>query len=159
MKLNNKGFGIKESIIYLSILLLILLIASCSVSSFYDSLEKSRNENYQESYLFDTENPNDDDVVKDDEDDSNVINYEYYYEAEDKFETAAINYATSKGLTDSEITVYLDELVKLGFMENKIVDYVSGKTCSGYVILTYNNFNYDSKGYILCTNYKTEGFR
>ena len=43
MKLNNKGFGMRETLIYLSILLLVLLIASCSISSFYDDLEESRN--------------------------------------------------------------------------------------------------------------------
>ena len=162
MKLNNKGFGMKESLIYLCILLLILLIAACSVSSFYDTLEETRDENYQDNYLFDVddeEEEEDNDVVIDDEDSSIVIDYEYYHDAEDSLERVAVNYATAKGITDGITTVYLDELVKNGYMEKKIVDYVSGKSCTGYANVTYSNGLYDADGYILCTNYKTEGFR
>ena len=160
MKLNNKGFGMKESLIYLCVLLLVLLIASCSVSSFYDTLEDTRNENYQDDYLFDVdEDEEENTVIVDDEDSSIVINYDYYHDAEGDFESASIRYARDKGLTEGVVTVYLDELVKSGYMNKKIVDYVSGKTCTGYANLTYSNGDYDSDGYIMCTNYKTEGFR
>lgn len=160
MKLNNKGFGMKESLIYLCVLLLILLIASCSVSSFYDTLEESRNENYQDSYLFDVdEDEEDSDVIVDDEDSSIVIDYEYYRAKEDVLASSAIRYARDKALTESTNTVYMDELVKNGYMDNKVVDYVSGKTCTGYADVSYANGVYDADSYLLCTNYKTEGFR
>lgn len=160
MKLNNKGFGMKESLIYLCILLLILLVASCSVSSFYDTLEETRNDNYQDSYLFDVEEDEDDDeVIVDDEDSSIVIDYDYYQIKEESLANSAIRYARDKGLVEGINTVYLDELVKTGYLDNKIVDYVSGKVCTGYANVTYENGVYDADGYLLCTNYKTEGFR
>lgn len=160
MKLNNKGFGMKESLIYLCVLLLILLIASCSVSSFYDTLEESRNDDYQDSYLFDVdEDEEDSDVIVDDEDSSIVIDYEYYRAKEDVLVSSAIRYARDKALTERVNTIYMDELVKNGYMDNKVVDYVSGKTCTGYVDVSYANGVYDADGYLLCTNYKTEGFR
>jgi hypothetical protein len=161
MKLNNKGFGMKESLIYLCILLLILLVASCSVSSFYDTLEETRNEDYQDSYLFDVEEDEDDDseIVIDDEDSSIVIDYEYYRAKEDVLASSAIRYARDKALTESINTIYMDELVKNGYLDNKIVDYVSGKVCTGYANVNYDNGIYDADGYLLCTNYKTEGFR
>ena len=160
MKLNNKGFGMKESLIYLCVLLLILLIASCSVSSFYDTLEESRNDDYQDSYWFDVdEDEEDSDVIVDDEDSSIVIDYEYYRAKEDVLASSAIRYARDKALTESVNTIYMDELVKNGYMDNKVVDYVSGKTCTGYVDVSYANGVYDADGYLLCTNYKTEGFR
>ena len=160
MKLNNKGFGMKESLIYLCVLLLVLLVASCSVSSFYDTLEETRNDDYQDSYLFDVDEDEDEnDVVIDDEESSIVINIEYYHAKEDVLSSSAIRYARDKGMTDSTNTIYMDELVKTGYMDNKVVDYVSGKTCTGYAEVSYADGVYDADGYLLCTNYKTEGFR
>lgn len=160
MKLNNKGFGMKESLIYLCVLLLILLVASCSVSSFYDTLEETRNDDYQDSYLFDVnEDEDDSDVVIDDEESFIVVDYDYYRAKEDVLASSAIRYARDKGMIDVSNTIYMDELVKTGYMDNKIVDYVSGKTCTGYANVSYVDGVYDADGYLLCTNYKTEGFR
>ena len=162
MRLNNKGFGMKETLIYLSILLLVLLIASCSISSFYDDLENSRNHDTEESYLYDEDDDTNTTVGSDDvdldKDDSN-IDYKHYYNAEKRFEEAAEDYALKHGFGTSLTTVSLDEVVSDGLLENKIVDYVDGTACTGYANVTYVNGDYEANTYILCTNYKTEGYR
>ena len=119
MKLNNKGFGMRETLIYLSILLMVLLIASCSISSFYDDLEESKNEEYVPSYGYDVEDDND--VVSDDEEDI-VINYTPYYLAEARFREAAENYANAYSLRDSLTTLKLEDVDKSGYLDETIVD-------------------------------------
>lgn len=160
MKLNNKGFGMRETLVYLSVLLLILLIASCSISSFYDDLEESKNEEYVPSYLYDTEDDEDNDVVDDEEEDI-VINYTPYYLAEAKFRDAVEVYAEAYSLYDGLTTVKLEDVDNAGYLEQTIVDSVDGSKCTGYANVQYdNNYgSYDIDVYISCSNYKTEGYR
>jgi hypothetical protein len=162
MKLNNKGFGMRETLIYLSILLLVLLIASCSISSFYDDLEESRNEEYVPSYGYDVDEEDEsDDVVSDKEEDI-VINYTPYYLAEARFKEAAENYANAYSLRDSLTTLKLEDVDKSGYLDETIVDAVDGSKCTGYANVTYEDKYggiYDVDVYISCANYRTEGYR
>ena len=160
MKLNNKGFGMRETLVYLSILLMVLLIASCSISSFYDDLEESKNEEYVPSYGYDVEDEEDNDVDSDDED--IVINYTPYYLAEARFREAAENYAIAYSLRDSLTTLKLEDVDKSGYLDETIVDAVDGSKCTGYANVTYEDKYggvYDIDVYISCANYRTEGYR
>lgn len=157
MKLNNKGFGMKETLIYLAVLLLMLLIASCSVMSFYDDLETSK-ENEREHYE-NIENDSDNNVVIVDDEDNINIDYKQYYNAEKKFETAVKDYALNNGFGSTLNTVTLEEVVKSGSLKDPIVDYVDGSKCTGYANVYYQNADYQVSVYLLCTNYKTEGYR
>lgn len=160
MKLNNKGFGMRETLVYLSILLMVLLIASCSISSFYDDLEESKNEEYVPSYGYDVEDEEDNDVDSDDED--IVINYTPYYLAEARFREAAKNYANAYSLRDSLTTLKLEDVDKSGYLDETIVDAVDGSKCTGYANVTYEDKYggvYDIDVYISCANYRTEGYR
>lgn len=157
MKLNNKGFGMKETLIYLAVLLLMLLIASCSVMSFYDDLETSK-ENEKEHYENENNN-NDNNVVIVDDDDNINIDYKQYYNAEKKFETAVKDYALKNGFGSTLNTVTLEEVVKSGSLKDPIVDYIDGSKCTGYANVYYQNADYQVSVYLLCTNYKTEGYR
>lgn len=159
MKLNNKGFGMKETLIYLCLLLLVLLVASCSVSTFYDNLEVTKNEDYVESYLFDVEDEDDDSSVIDETEDEELeIDYEHYYDEEKRFEFAVMDYLDDH-YTSEDTTIYLDELVENGYMKRKIVDSIDGKSCSGYAEVSINDNGYKVEPYILCSNYETEGYR
>lgn len=155
MKLNNKGFGMKETLIYLAVLLLMLLIASCSISSFYDGLESSKNRE-KDNYV---ETDDDNVVIVDGDDDDIIIDYKHYYKAESKFELAVKDYALDHGFGTTLNTVTLDEVVKDGYLDSPIVDYVDGSKCTGYANVTYANADYQASVYLLCTNYKTEGYR
>lgn len=161
MKLNNKGFGMRETLIYLSILLMVLLIASCSISSFYDDLEESKNEDYVPFYGYDVEDEEDNDVVSDDEEDI-VINYTPYYLAEVRFKEAVENYANAYSLRDSLTTLKLEDVDKSGYLDESIVDAVDGSKCTGYANVAYEDKYggiYDIDVYISCANYRTEGYR
>ena len=160
MKLNNRGFGMKETLIYLCLLLLVLLVASCSVSTFYDNLEVSKNEDYVDSYLFDVDDDIEENVdsVIDDSNDEMEIDYEHYYDEEKRFEFAVMDYLDDHYL-DENSTIYLDELVESGYMKRKIVDSIDGKSCSGYANVSVSDSGYQVEPYILCSNYETEGYR
>lgn len=158
MKLNNKGFGMRETLVYLSILLMVLLIASCSISSFYNDLENGSDDN-DYSYLDNIDESNDE-VINEEEEIE--INYTSYYLAEAKFREAAKNYAYDYNLSDSLNTVSLSDVYNAGYLSNKIVDVVDGSECSGYANIEFRNVYggvYDIDAYISCTNYKTEGYR
>lgn len=158
MKLNNKGFGMKETLIYLAVLLLMLLIASCSVMSFYDDLETSK-ENEREHYENEENNNTNNNVVIVDDEDNINIDYKQYYNAEKKFETAVRDYALKNGFGLTLNTVTLEEVVKSGSLADPIVDYIDGSKCTGYANVYYQNADYQVSVYLLCTNYKTEGYR
>lgn len=159
MKLNNKGFGMKETLIYLCLLLLVLLVASCSVSTFYDNLEMTKNEDYVDSYLFDVDDEDDDSSVIDETEDEEIeIDYEHYYDEEKRFEFAVMDYLEDHYVNEDTI-IYLDELVEDGYIKRKIVDSIDGKSCSGYADVSINDSGYQVEPYILCSNYETEGYR
>lgn len=177
MKLNNYGFGYKETFIYLGILLLLLLFTSYSISSFYEGLESDKKEDF--SYLSNVDtnkknntgtsvntnnnnNNNDDYPSYDKQEDNNfqVIQMDHYYNAEKKFFSAVTRYAVENNIPKSEYlyTVRLEDLVKLKYM-NKVVDYVDGSECAGYGNIISDEDGYQVSVYISCSNYKTEGYR
>ena len=180
MKMNNYGFGFKETFLYLSILFLLLLFTSCSISSFYKDLESGKKDDYSnlDGYLFDVENnkkPTTDSSVNnnntnsydnypsyDTQEDNNfqVIQMDHYYNAEKKLYSAVTRYAVENNIPKSEYlyTITLDDLVKLKYMD-KVVDYVDGSTCSGYGNIMSDDDGYQVSVYISCSNYKTEGYR
>lgn len=164
MKLNNKGFGMKETLVFLSILLTLLLIASCSISSFYNDLEND--DNNDSIYLYDgheDDEDKDDVVVGDDKEDEDVVtNYTPYYYAEGKFKEAALNYAKAHSLDSTLTTLYLSDLDKSGYLDYNIVDAKDGTKCTGYAnieTLDAESGLYDIEVFISCSNYKTKGYR
>lgn len=173
MKLNNYGFGMKETVIYLSILFLILLFVSCSISSFYRDLEfaqssESKKEGYLPDYIESNGSSVNDTVIAttpsiDLNGDTNVqvIQMNHYYEAEQKLYQAAMNYAVENSIPPSEYvyTVRLEDLINLKYMSSKIVDYVDGSECSGYSNIISDSDGYQVESYIYCKNYKTEGYK
>ena len=162
MKLNNKGFGMKETLIYLSILLLVLLIASCSISSFYDDLENSKDDEYVPSYNYENDDDDEDEVIVDDEDEKIEINYAQYYIAEANFKDAVELYANAYELRDSLTTLKLEDIENSGYLEKDIVDVVDGSKCTGYANVEYEDVyggRYNIDVFISCANYRTEGYR
>lgn len=177
MKLNNCGFGYKETFVYLGLLLLLLLFTSYSISSFYEGLESGKKDDF--SYLSNVDsnnktntstnvntnnnyNSNDDYPSYDQQEDSNfqVIQMDHYYNAEKKFFSAVTRYAVENNIPKSEYlyTVDLKDLVRLKYMD-KVVDNVDGSECAGYGNIISDDDGYQVSVYISCSNYKTEGYR
>lgn len=173
MKMNNYGFGFKETFIYLGLLLLILLFTSYSISSFYDNVEINNEEKF--SYLSNINENNNKPVENnnsifdndypsyDQNEDTNVqvIPMDYYYDAEKKLYDAVMKYALENEIPASEYlyTVRLEDLIKLKYIDKKIVDYVDGSDCTGYGNIIADSDGYQVDSYIYCKNYKTEGYK
>ena len=160
MKLNNNGWGYRDMIIYTSIILIALIFVTLSISSFYDGIVNA-------DYGNDTYTPTGSYVDKDEkeesmlnENNSNVINTDYYTWLETKLKSATLDYLNtySYDISDNIMNVSLDTLVSFGFIE-RLYDQSGTNMCSGYsnVFLT-NDGMYEIKPYISCSNYVTNGY-
>lgn len=145
--MNNKGFGLNEMIIYSTIILVFLLIATFYVISLYseinsDGIKKSElptNENVV------TETNSSKDSVKEE-----LPNYLSY---EQELESASFNYLEDNEMVvNNEMRLEYDNLLNSGYV-SKMND-----NCSGYVIVYPQDNNFSVKSYIKCDNYMTEGY-
>lgn len=159
VKLNNNGWGYRDMIIYSSIILIALIIVAVSISSFYDDLSNSINNN-------NTYKPNSNVVQPEEEgnsDNTNTTpstNTNYYVWLESQLKSATLDYLNtySYDLTDNIMNVSLDTLVSFGFIE-QLYDQSGNNICSGYsnVFITTDG-QYEIKPFINCSNYVTSGY-
>lgn len=155
MKLNNHGFGMRDMIIYLCVLLLFLLIAVYSINSFYKTLEKDANaskEVVHESQKEDTSTSVD---TKEE-----PVDYNYYYTLEEKLKEATLSYMHDYpyDLSSSIEKVTSGTLINLDYID-PMMDQFGNNTCSGYSNV-YQDMNQDYVlyTYISCSNYTTDGY-
>lgn len=158
MKLNNNGWGYRDMIIYSSIILIALIIVAVSISSFYDDLSNSINNN--------TYKPNTNVVQSEDNGGENSTNQtpstntNYYVWLESQLKSATLDYLNtySYDLTDNIMNVSLETLVSFGFIE-QLYDQSGNNVCSGYsnVFITTDGL-YEIKPFINCSNYVTSGY-
>lgn len=148
MKLNNHGWGLKDMIIYFSIILFLLIFVTILVHSFYTSVNKEQKLREDKIYEEVVEKP-----FSDDDNKSN--NYDYYYQKEIQFKNQVINY-----INDKNIDVSSGKMIDLQILINEkyidsIIDTKTGNTCLGYAKVLSN---VDVTTYISCDNYVTEGY-
>lgn len=145
MKLNNHGWGMREMIIYMCILILFLLFASYSVNSLYASLESSKSTDDTSSIKENVQ----------------PVDLQYYRDLEYKLNNATFNYLlniynSSTDVLDNKIDVKI--LEKNDFID-PLYDQFGNNTCEGY-----SKFYQNEKGvfvvnsYVSCDNYETEGY-
>lgn len=143
MKLDNHGWGMREMIIYMCILILFLLFASYSVNTLYENLAKSTN---------DTDSATE-----------NVppVDLQYYRNLEYKLNNATFNYLFNADISSIN---NLNNKISLGLLEEHefieiLYDQFGTNTCDGY-----SSFYRNEKGsfvvnsFISCNNYETEGY-
>lgn len=145
MKLNNRGWGMREMIIYMCILILFLLFASYSVNTLYANLELNKSTN-------DTNSTSESEQF---------VDFNYYRDLEYKLSNATFNYlanvySASNDDLDNKVDV---ELLKEYDMIDTLYDQFGTNICKGY-----SKFYKNEKGafvvnsYISCNNYETEGY-
>lgn len=150
MRLNNNGWGYRDMVIYTCIILLALFFVAMSISAFYDNLVEDINSdrNSQNNNVVEENNPN-----------SNEVDKNYYLLQESKLKDATLNYVNkySYDLDQNIMSVSMETLVSLGFME-QIYDQTGTNKCSGYSnVYIYEN-DYGIVPYISCNNYVTLGY-
>lgn len=141
MALNNHGWGLREMIIFVSILLLFLIIASIFVLRLYNSLNESINGDTNTNEVVDNVDKN------------------YYYHKESELLQSAQAYYDDVpfDLDNGSVNVYLNELISGGYSK-QIVDENTGNYCNGYAKYFKNQNTVDIDVFIKCDSYETEGY-
>lgn len=146
MMLNNRGWGMRDMIIYLCILILFLLFASYSVNTLYENMG---NNNVADK----------DDLPEKNEQD---VDLQYYRDLEYELISATFNYLANY-YADSSIvlhntTINVQELMDHEFIDD-LYDQFGNNVCEGYSIVNRNEKGaFVVSSYINCSNYKTEGY-
>lgn len=130
MKLNNRGWGLREMLILSAVLIFFFCLAIYFIYLLYSSLELDLNN-------------------------SDYVEVKQYEALEETIEKSAKEYLEDINQPlDIEIIIDAEDLINAGYMED-IIDPNSDNACDAYVKV---NANSDIKAYIKCDEYITEGF-
>lgn len=138
--MNNSGFGTKETILMFCIIIFCMLMVGFCYEIFKGSIDDG--EPQVTTKVSGVKKEKQQNVDKD-----------YYIKYEEKLEKASLKYVDfyDYNLTNDNIRVDLQTLIKFGFME-KVVDSKDKTECSGYALV---NKNRTPVGYIKCSSYET----
>lgn len=154
MKLDNRGWGYRDMIIYSCLILGCLLVATFYINRLYNELENSNNDNSSIVNNQQSVDNNENDTGKTDDD--VVFDITYYHMLETKLYNATLNYVDN-GKIDTSVdlnTVSSDILINNGYLNN-FVDQ-KGNKCTGYSHVIKQNNDYNVKSYIYCNDYSTD---
>ncbi|MBR1414228.1 MAG: hypothetical protein IJ574_06175 [Bacilli bacterium] len=169
IKLNNRGWGFRDMIIIMCVLIIVLFVAVYYIHRLYDIKEineanarmndiKSNNNSYNEVKKEDN-TINDSSNTSNNEVNEKVITTNYTV-LEKKLSQSAINYVIDLNETitdDYTLTLTFNELHINKYIDNLIEE--EGKsTCDGYAIVYSNDGNLISDPYITCSHYQTPNF-
>ena len=158
MKLDNRGWGLREMLIYSSILLIFLLIAAFRISALYDDVKNNSTHSDSSSSQSSLNNNSDN---NDDKENSNVkdkYDLQYYYDYEDDMVEATQEYLHLYDvLITSDTKLDIATLIDLDLLD-KLYDKGSTARCEGYVLITIENSRYAIKPYLACLDYITKGY-
>lgn len=158
MKLNNNGWGMKEMVLFMAILLMFLLVAAYNVNRLYTAIDSSKN-NVSYTQNNNSNNnpvkPEEKPVIKEE-----AVNEAYYSNLEGKFKNATREYIKDYkyDLSSHILKVTSDTLKGLGYITMK--DQFGNATCDGYSNVYYDTEqkDYVIKSYIRCSNYTSVGY-
>ena len=157
MKLDNRGWGLREMIIYSSALLMCLLLSAFLINMLYNDVGNPSSGNSSETK---TNNDEKKDVIEEKNDKlDNKIDLNYYYAYEDRLVDAAAIYLKKYPIefVDNSIKITVDTLESSNLI-NKLQDISTRNICSGYVTIKMVEDEYDIKPYISCDSYITKGY-
>ncbi len=159
MKLNNNGWGMKDMVIFMSILLVFLLLAIYNVNKLYRAMEHTQN-NVRETPIQHKEEGSEIPTVSEVKKEEEKLDEAYYKDLEVEFNRATRDYLNhyKYDLHNEIFKITSDSLEGLKFIEMK--DQFGKKTCDGYsnVYFDTEKDDYVIKSYIRCANYMTEGY-
>lgn len=147
MKLDNRGWGLREMLIYSSILLIFLLIAAFRISTLYNDVESTKH---------------DDEIEETDlKDNKDVYDLQYYYDYEDEMVEATRTYLSNPDYNaphiSDELKLNLLTLIDLDLI-NRLYDKNSTASCEGYIMVTLVDGKQAIQPYLLCRDYVTKGY-
>lgn len=149
MKLNNRGFGLREEIITICIMLILLLFVAVQISNIYKNMEKESKENNT------IITPAQEEEVKPKVEEVDTV---YYASLENRIKNATLDYVKENdvALTENIIVIYSDTLINNGYLST-LYDQFGSSKCS-----SISNVYQDESGeinvtvYLNCSNYNTK---
>lgn len=158
MKLNNKGWGFRDMLVYSGILLFFFILATIYISTLYNNINSDISNNVSDSNTIVKDEVNDE-VDNEIIDKEVEIDYSYYHNKEMEIEKAVYTYLLNNNIiiVSNIINISLDDLINQGYID-PINDYVTNEKCTGYVNVIGEGTDYDIREYIKCSNYTTEGY-
>ncbi len=158
MGLNNHGWGLREMIIYMCILILILLFVAFSIHALYAKIEKDSREHPQHINTDPVEPSTQEPVI---EVPPRSVNYAYYQDLETKLYNATHRFLQERphDLNGGIMKVDAQSLIDLGYLETMYNDNHSDR-CVGYsnVYVEQGKTTYTVRSYIRCDNYSSTGY-
>ena len=164
MHLGNNGWGLREMIIYLCILSIILLFVAFSIHALYRRIDRDSKNQEDTIHVVapDAKTQTVVDEPKKEEPivESKPVDYDYYRNQEARLTSATFKYLEEKPteIGPGILLIKEESLVNLGFMTPLYSQY--GNRCTGYsnVYVQEGASEYTVKSYIMCENYKSEGY-
>ena len=154
MKLDNRGWGLREMLIYSSILLIFLLIAAFRISVLYNDVNS---DGAATNSISETSK----NVVEDGKNVKDTYDLQYYYKYEDEMIEATRKYLKiiDYDIVDNSDGLKIDLLIltNLDLIE-PLYDKNSDAMCEGYTMVTVIDGKQAIKSYLLCRDYVTKGY-
>ena len=148
MKLNERGFGLREEIIAICIMLILLLYVTFQISSIYRSMSSDSNES--NTTIVPPEEP---EVETKHEE----VDTFYYENLENRVKNATLDYIQENNvaLSDNIIVVYSDTLINNGYLSTMYDQFGSSK-CSSISNVYQSDGDIKVTVYLNCSNYNTK---
>ena len=156
MKLNNKGWGLTDYLLMVSVIIIALLVASVLIIRLTNGLKENIKVNENNDTKIEENNEKQDNLSTSEVIDSNPINY---VSLEDSMISAAIKYIeiTYKNNIGEELLIV--DYPHILEVDSNIKDKMSKDNCNGYVEVRKNNENIEYTSFIKCDNYSTDGVK
>ena len=143
-KLNDKGFGTKDMIIYSCVIIFFLLLAYLLILSFYKNKDRVDANDLKENQVVDTKTG---------------AFYIYYTQQENNLKVAALKYARDNKLDAStSVRLELSLLKENGYIDD-IRDSEDNTICLAHVYIKNSADDYDVEPYLKCNSYTTDNYR
>lgn len=160
-RLNNRGWGEKDMMLYCGIIAVILLVIYILLNQFNHMMDTPKDSSTIDKNVKEEINEATTPGVIIDEDTEDqepvVVDDNYYHALEDSLEIASKAYIERQYeeiQDDTIMHITLEQLTSLDFIDQ--VKDPNGNICSGYVTYTSSDETY--KPYLDCGDYTTEGY-
>ena len=159
-RLNNRGWGEKDMILYCGIIDCVLLVIYILLNQFQHMMDIPSNDSSRTSIEQEVNGDTVPGVIThktEEESTQTVVDENYYLTLEDSLRIAARAYVEQQYeemSDDTTMHITLEQLTSLGFLDQ--VKDSDGNICSGYV--TYTSSDEQYKPYLNCEHYTTNGY-
>lgn len=147
MKLNNHGWGLKDMVLYMTILVIFLFIAVFLIVRMYHQLDQ-RNFNISDYFPEGETTTTEKEIL-------------LYSDLEVKIKNSAVKYLKNyyeNELTNEKISITLNVLKAKNLIDD-LKDIKDKSSCDGYVLASMNdNLEMVYYPYVKCANYTTLGY-